>query len=116
MANKKSKRSNYQAPKKSAPTARAKPQPAAAVPQRPSQRTQGRGGTASWWILGGGIVAVVIGVIVLSATLGEDQSGETDAAAWDLPALEPDNDPNGDGRINLADFEGKPLVVNFFAS
>jgi thiol-disulfide isomerase/thioredoxin len=117
MANKKSKRPTYQAPKQSAAKAQSKPKAtAAAVPERPSQRTQGRGGTASWWILGGAIVAIVVGVIVLSATLGEEQTGETNAASWELPALGADNDPNGDGRINLADFEGKPLVVNFFAS
>lgn len=34
----------------------------------------------------------------------------TDPDAWNLPALD------GDGRVGLADFEGTPLVVNFFAS
>lgn len=37
-------------------------------------------------------------------------SGNTRPAAFDLPALE------GDGRVRLADFRGKPVVVNFFAS
>ena len=39
------------------------------------------------------------------------QSGNvTDPAKFDLPVLE------GTGRVRLADFKGKPVVVNFFAS
>ncbi|MGI9623630.1 MAG: hypothetical protein ACR2PK_12405, partial [Acidimicrobiales bacterium] len=72
-----------------------------AVPNRPSNR-QARGGALSWWLLGGGIVAVIAVVITLSIVLGEDQTGETAATAWDLPALDVDNDPDGDGRITLA--------------
>ncbi|MGH2685528.1 MAG: TlpA family protein disulfide reductase, partial [Actinomycetota bacterium] len=37
-------------------------------------------------------------------------SGSADPRAFDLPALA------GDGRIRLADFKGKPVVLNFFAS
>ncbi|HKN90795.1 MAG TPA: TlpA disulfide reductase family protein, partial [Acidimicrobiia bacterium] len=37
-------------------------------------------------------------------------SNVTDPARFDLPAIE------GDGRVRLADFTGKPVVVNFFAS
>ena len=55
-------------------------------------------------------VAIVVGVGLLAFAGQESQSGETDALAWDLPAIQ------GDGRLSLADFEGKPLVVNFFAS
>lgn len=36
--------------------------------------------------------------------------GHTRAEAFDLPAL------GSDGRVRLADFRGKPVVVNFFAS
>ena len=36
--------------------------------------------------------------------------GDTSAEAWDLPQLD------GEGRIALADFDGKPTVVAFFAS
>ena len=70
----------------------------------------------SWWLLGIGIVGAVVGVIVLSSVLGEDQEGVTEATGWDLPALDVDNDPDGDGRITLAEFRGKPVVLNFFAS
>ena len=126
MANKKKstgkRRSDYQAPKQSAAAktksedrARAKEERrAAAVPDRPSQRRANS--TLSWWLLGGGIAAIVALVVVLSVVTGENQTGVTDADAWDLPALDADNDPDGDGRITLAEFEGKPLVVNFFAS
>ncbi len=120
MANKKNRRrSDYQAPKQSAKAqaakAEARPKKDAAVPERPSRR-QARSGTASWWLLGGGIVAVVTAVIVLSIVLGEDQTGVTDSTAWDLPALVDDNDPDGDGRVTLAEFQGTPVVLNFFAS
>ena len=37
-------------------------------------------------------------------------SNVTDAARFDLPSLD------GAGRVRLADFRGKPVVVNFFAS
>jgi cytochrome c biogenesis protein CcmG/thiol:disulfide interchange protein DsbE len=60
------------------------------------------------------IVAVVAGFVLASSS--EDDGGRaggpdvTDPAKFDLPALE------GTGRVRLADFEGKPVVVNFFAS
>ncbi len=121
MAKKKAKRhSGFQAPKQAGKPLRAEPEPAAAkadaVPARPLQPRRSRSGTFSWWLLGGGVVAVVVVVVVLSVVLGEDQTGVTDASAWDLPALDEDNDPDGDGRVTLADFSGTPLVVNFFAS
>lgn len=114
--NKKQRRDNYQAPKPSASAEPKRPKPErTAVPARPSRATT-RSGNLSWWLLGGGIVGIVALVIVLSVILGENQTGVTDANAWDLPALEGDNDPDGDGRITLAEFEGKPIVLNFFAS
>ena len=126
MANKKKsttkRRADYQAPKKSTTAkaksddrARVKEERRAAVPERPSPR-RGANSMLSWWLLGGGIVAIVALVVVLSVVTGENQTGVTDREAWDLPALDEDNDPDGDGRITLAEFEGKPLVVNFFAS
>ena len=127
MANKKKsagkRRTDYQAPKKSAAAksksedrARVKEERrAAAVPERPSPR-RGATSTLSWWLLGGGIAAIVALVVVLSVVTGENQTGVTDADAWDLPVLDDDNDADGDGRVTLAEFEGKPLVVNFFAS
>jgi thiol-disulfide isomerase/thioredoxin len=60
------------------------------------------------------IVAVVAGFVLASSS--EDDGGRaggpdvTDPAKFNLPALE------GTGRVRLADFEGKPVVVNFFAS
>ncbi len=113
MAKKKAKhRSTYQAPK----GARHVPGTEKAAPPPRSRAASGPGGTLSWWLLGGGVVAVVVVVVVLSAVLGEDQTGITDADGWDLPVLDGENDPDGDGRITLAEFAGTPLVVNFFAS
>lgn len=126
MANKKKsnakRRADYQAPKqstsakaKSQDRARVKEERRTSVPERPAQRRSANS-TLSWWLLGGGIVAIVALVVTLSVVTGENQTGVTDREAWDLPALDEANDPDGDGRITLAEFEGKPLVVNFFAS
>lgn len=64
-----------------------------------------------------GLAAVaVLGVVGFLAfrSAGDGTSTGTadviDPDAWNLPALD------GDGRVRLADFEGTPLVVNFFAS
>lgn len=65
------------------------------------------------------IGVVGIGVLIVGGVLGasiwssRSQSGDTTVAAWDLPVR--DNDPNGDGRITLSEFQGKPLVLNFYA-
>ena len=59
------------------------------------------------------IVAVVAGFVLSSSSDGGEKAGGadvTDPAKFDLPALE------GTGRVRLADFEGRPVVVNFFAS
>lgn len=56
-------------------------------------------------------VAVLAAVALLAFGGGDAPApGSTDAAAWDLPRLK------GEGRVRLADFRGKPVVVNFFAS
>ena len=63
-------------------------------------------------LVGFAIVALVAGI----ALSGSEDAGleggvdVTDPARFDLPALD------GTGRVRLADFEGQPLVVNFFAS
>ena len=66
----------------------------------------------------GAVVALVVGLAVLSG--GDDAVGETDSAAWDLPVIDEELDGPGvnddDGRVALAEFSGKPVVVNFFAS
>jgi thiol-disulfide isomerase/thioredoxin len=55
-------------------------------------------------------VAVVIAVGFIAASSGSGGAGVTKTASFDLPAI------NGPGRVRLADFRGKPTVVNFFAS
>jgi len=52
----------------------------------------------------------LIGLAVLAGRGSGGGSGVSDPAAFDLPAIE------GDARIRLVDFRGKPVVVNFFAS
>lgn len=65
-------------------------------------------------VVGFVIVAVLAGFVLASTSdEGGGRSGGadvTDPAAWDLPTLD------GTGRVRLADFEGTPVVVNFFAS
>lgn len=61
--------------------------------------------TAAWV----GAVAAII-VVVAVATWPEPEVGSVQAESWDLPALD------GDERIALDDFAGKPTVAAFFAS
>ncbi len=62
------------------------------------------------------VVAVVAAVVIAGvgffafASAGDTSNAQTEPASFDLPEM------NGDGRIRLADYAGKPLVVNFFAS
>ena len=44
------------------------------------------------------------------AEVAAEEASNTTATAWDLPQLD------GDGRVALADFHGKPTVAAFFAS
>ncbi len=71
-----------------------------------AQRRQRR----TWWAAGVLGVAALIGLAVLAGRGSGGGSGVSDPAAFDLPAIE------GDARVRLADFRGKPVVVNFFAS
>jgi thiol-disulfide isomerase/thioredoxin len=61
-------------------------------------------------IAGGGIVGIVLVALFIFSIWPEPAVGDTTQEAWDLPELD------GDGRVALADFEGKPTVVAFFAS
>lgn len=61
-------------------------------------------------IAGGSIAGIVLIGLFLLSIWPEPAVGDTTQEAWDLPELD------GDGRIALADFEGKPTVVAFFAS
>lgn len=58
------------------------------------------------------IAASVLGALVIALVLlwPEPDVGDTSAEAWDLPQLD------GDGRVTIADFRGKPTVAAFFAS
>ena len=53
---------------------------------------------------------MVVAVGFIAASSGGGGTGVTTPAGFDLPAI------NGPGRVRLADFRGKPTVVNFFAS
>lgn len=75
-----------------------------------STKRQRRRQRRGWWA--GGIlgVAALIGLAIVASGGSGGGSGESDPAAFDLPALQ------GDTRVRLADFRGEPVVVNFFAS
>ncbi|MGI9605849.1 MAG: TlpA family protein disulfide reductase [Acidimicrobiales bacterium] len=82
----------------------------------PSPRRKGLGATGQWAIIIG-IGVAIVGVLVFNGVrdaADDGGDGVTTVADWDLPALDEDADP--DGRVRLADFEGTPTVVNFFAS
>ena len=63
-------------------------------------------------IIGFAVAGVVAAVAVSSSSGGSGggPSNVTDPARFDIPTID------GTGRVRLADFKGKPLVVNFFAS
>lgn len=69
-----------------------------------------RRGRAAWWATGVVGVVALVGLAVVAAGGSGGGTGISDPAAFDLPAL------RGDDRVRLADFSGKPVVVNFFAS
>ena len=63
----------------------------------------------------GAAVVIVIGLVVLwpsasAEDIAAEEASITTATGWDLPQLD------GDGRIRLADFSGKPTVAAFFAN
>jgi thiol-disulfide isomerase/thioredoxin len=77
----------------------------------------------SLWLRGGiaAAVAAVVAAAAIGLAHGSGSSGgsggagstaptSTDPAVFALPRL------NGNGQVRLADFHGKPTVVNFFAS
>lgn len=76
---------------------------AAAVQARRRQRR-------AWWAAGAVGVFALIGLAVAAGGSAGGGSGDSDPAAFDLPAIQ------GEERVRLADFRGKPVVVNFFAS
>lgn len=63
----------------------------------------------------GGVVAVVVLAVALwprpsAEEVAAVDASNTTAEAWDLPELD------GDGRVRLADFRGKPTIAVFFAN
>lgn len=60
-------------------------------------------------LLAGALVLAALGVFAFRGNAA-DAGSSTSPTAFDLPAL------HGTDRVTLAEYEGKPLVVNFFAS
>ena len=61
-------------------------------------------------VIAGGILAVVAVIGLVISASGGGASGVADPARFDLPAYQ------SSGRVRLADFRGKPVVVNMYAS
>lgn len=66
-----------------------------------------------WVAVIGVAVAILGGFIIFSVIEAIPEDGDISATGWDLPALA--NDPDGDGRLTLDEFAGKPIVLNFYA-
>lgn len=64
-----------------------------------------------WTLMVLGLALLVAVGVAAATSSSKSDPGSTDPAAFDLPAI-------GDSatRIRLADFKGRPVVVNFFAS
>lgn len=76
-----------------------------------AQRKQRRQSIVIWGVLG----IVFVGIVLLSVLGGgNSRTGTATAEGWDLPAFGPGTESTD--RVALADFRGKPTVVNFFAS
>jgi thiol-disulfide isomerase/thioredoxin len=76
--------------------------------QQERERREARNRTIRGVLIGGGVLVALVAALVLLWPAPE--VGDTSAEAWDLPALD------GDDRIAIADFRGKPTVAAFFAS
>ena len=89
----------------------------AARPQRnAAPAKKGMSATAQWGIIAA-IGVLIVGAIVFNGArdaADDGGPGVVAAEAFDLPNLEDQDNP--DDRVRLADFEGTPTVVNFFAS
>ena len=81
-----------------------------------SSKSKGLSATAQWGIIIG-IGVLIVGAIVWNGVrdaVDDGGDGVVLAESFDLPDLTDDENPNS--RVRLADFEGTPTVVNFFAS
>lgn len=84
--------------------------------QRPPSQSQRQRAARRKKRLQAGVIAacvIVLAGVALLASRGGDTAAagsNGDPARWNLPRLD------GPGQIRLADFAGKPTVVNFFAS
>jgi thiol-disulfide isomerase/thioredoxin len=76
--------------------------------QQEREQREARKRTIRGVLIGGGVLVALVAALVLLWPAPE--VGDTSAEAWDLPALD------GDDRIAIADFRGKPTVAAFFAS
>ncbi|MEM9201107.1 MAG: redoxin domain-containing protein [Actinomycetota bacterium] len=95
------------------PTTTGPKKPTKAEQKRRAAEAAARKSRRQWLliVIGAGLVIGV--VLAVSIWDARPRAGDTTALGWDLPAR--DNDADGDGRITLAEFRGKPTIVNFYA-
>ncbi len=87
--------------------------PSRAEQKRLAAEVRARKARNQWILVVGVGVLVIGGVLGYAIWQGLPEDGDTSVGAWDLPVR--DNDPDGDGRMTLAEFRGKPIVLNFYA-
>lgn len=83
----------------------------AAARRADAQRKAKRARTRNFGILGVAVAAVFVLIFAAGANAPTGVTGQLD---WDLPAMGPTAEIQE--RVTLAEFAGKPTVVNFFAS
>ena len=84
--------------------------PKARATRSRQRRAAKRGRGLSWGVGLAAVFALVIVAVAAFSGAGTSGADVTEPSRFDLPAL------HGKERVRLADFRGKPLVVNFFAS
>lgn len=81
------------------------------------RKKKGLSASAQWALIGAAGLAIIGFFVVLPAisdAADDGGPGVVAAESFDLPVL--DDQDNPDNRVRLADFDGRPTVVNFFAS
>jgi thiol-disulfide isomerase/thioredoxin len=112
MSKKKNNRSTKKSPKQQSPAK----QSARRATQQERRQQKIKKAKRDRILLSAGVMATVLAVIVFAVISSRPEAGETEATAWDLPALDSGLDNGTNGRFTLASYEGTPLVANFFAS
>lgn len=106
-----SKKTTKRAPRGQAPMPGKKKAERANARVEAARTKQRRQGYVIWGSLGVLFIAIAVYAVFGG---GPGRTGSAEAENWDLPAFGPAAEHTE--RVALADFQGKPTIVNFFAS